>query len=88
MTDNDKGSIPDYARADWLEYRRYVLLELERTGKVIAAISEKVDRVRIEDLSSIKTDIVLLKFQAALWGSMGGIVFSAVVTALMKFLVH
>ncbi len=56
-------------------------------GRVITAISEKVDKVRLDDLSIIKTDIALLKFQAALWGALGGIVFGSIVTLVMKFLV-
>ncbi len=87
MAENNDPFAPDHARADWLEYRRYVLLELERMGRVITAISEKVDKVRLDDLSIIKTDIALLKFQAALWGALGGIVFGSIVTLVMKFLV-
>lgn len=87
MADNSDPFAPEPARADWLEYRRYVLLELERMGRVINAISEKVDKVRLDDLSVIKTDIALLKFQAALWGSLGGIIFGTIVTIVTKFLV-
>jgi hypothetical protein len=71
-------------RKDWLEYRQYVLLELERLGKVISQINDKVDRLRVEDLASFKTDIALLKFQAAMWGAGGGIVFGAIITFILK----
>lgn len=78
----------DYTRTGWLEDRRYVLLELDRMGRVITGISDRVDKVRLEDLAVLKTDIALLKFQAALWGSLGGIIFGSVVTLALKLLVR
>lgn len=71
-------------RRDWLEHRRFILAELERLNKFISAINEKVDRLRVDDLASFKTDIALLKFQAAMWGAGGGVVFGAIVTLILK----
>ena len=70
--------------APWIEYRRLILSELERIGHEIRAVNEKVDRFRVEDLSRIKTDIALLKFQAAMWGGIGGTAFGAIATAIVK----
>lgn len=75
---NDTGEI------GWIEYRRLILSELDRVGKEIRAIHEKVDAFRVNDLATIKTDIALLKFQAGLWGAIGGTLFGAVATALLR----
>lgn len=55
----------------------------------MASINAKIDRFRQEDvanLSQIKTDIALLKFQAALWGSCAGIIVSVIATIILKLL--
>lgn len=71
--------------AGWTEYRRLVLSELERIVGDIKSINRKIEDLRQDDLSQIKTDIALLKFQAAMWGAGGGIVFGAIVTVILKF---
>ncbi len=76
------------SQQDWSEYRRFVLQELERINKVISQMSDKVERLRIEDLSSLKTELALLKFQAGLWGAGGGMVFAAIVNAVLRFWIH
>lgn len=53
---------------DWKEWRRHILLELERQGKSIEDI--KVD------LSKIKTDLAMLKVKAGSWGAIAGGVLS------------
>jgi hypothetical protein len=73
-------------RDDWNEYRRLVLKELERVGADIHATEGKVDRIKSEDLAQIKMDIALLKFQAAMWGAIGGTAFSVVGSFVMKML--
>lgn len=70
----------------WGEYRRLILSELERITRNIGEINEKIERFRQEDLSEIKTDIALLKFQAAMWGAGAGAVFTAVITFAPKLL--
>lgn len=70
----------------WVEYRRLILSELERIGREIGSINLKIENFRIEDLSQIKTDIALLKFQAALWGAVGGTVFGVIATIIAKML--
>lgn len=84
MADDYDESDSGIRRRDWLEYRQYVLAELQRLGRFIASINDKVDRLRVEDLAAFKTDIALLKFQAAMWGAAGGIVFGAIVTLILK----
>lgn len=69
----------------WGEYRRHILFELERIGGDIRTINEKIERFRQEDLSQIKTDIALLKFQAAMYGAVAATIISGAVTLLFKF---
>lgn len=71
----------------WGEYRRLILAELERITREISGINEKIERFRQEDISQIKTDIALLKFQAAMWGAGAGMVFGAIATAVVKFVI-
>jgi hypothetical protein len=77
----------DVRASDWSEYRRLILSELERIGEDIKSINGKIEKFRQDDLSQIKTDIALLKFQAALWGGLGGIVFGTIMTFILRLLV-
>jgi len=70
----------------WGEYRRLILSELERISGDIRNLNDKIQRFREEDISQIKTEIALLKFQAGLYGSVGGLIFSTLVTLALKFL--
>jgi serine/threonine protein kinase HipA of HipAB toxin-antitoxin module len=73
--------------AGWMEYRRLILSELERVGREISLINAKIDRFRQEDLAQIKTDLALLKFQAGAWGAGGGILFGAIMTAVLRLFI-
>jgi hypothetical protein len=81
---------PDSEAGDrsWDQYRRLILSELERMNATIEAINRKIETFRQEDIASIRTDIALLKFQAAMWGAGAGIVFSGLVALASKFLGH
>jgi hypothetical protein len=70
----------------WGEYRRLILNELERINKSIDDVNTKIERFRQDDLSQIKTDIALLKFQAALWGALASAVVSGVIAFVFKLL--
>lgn len=76
---------PDRRNGAWDEYRRLVLSELERIGRDLSSITQKIEDFRSEDLAEMRTDIALLKFQAALWGSVGGLIFGAIITLFLKF---
>ncbi len=71
---------------DWTEYRRLILSELQRISGDTDAINVKLERIRTDDLWKIKTDIALLKFQAAMWGALGGSVLSVATAFIMKML--
>jgi hypothetical protein len=70
----------------WEEYRRLVMDTLDRIGRDISNINEKIERFRQEDLLQIRTDIALLKFQAALWGAGAGIIITLATTLLPRLL--
>lgn len=70
---------------DWGQYRRLILAELERIAGDISRINEKIERFRQDDISQIKTDIALLKFQAAMWGAGASIVVSAIIALILRF---
>jgi hypothetical protein len=70
--------------AGWVEYRRQILSQLERIRFEIDQITGKIEDFRAKDLAELRTDIALLKFQAALWGSIAGTLFSAIATAVLK----
>jgi hypothetical protein len=74
--------------ASWEQYRRLILAELERINTAVESINRKIEQFRQDDIASIKTDIALLKFQAAMWGAGAGIVFGGLATVTLKFVVH
>jgi hypothetical protein len=87
MTDDVNGDKRAWkGEAGWAEYRRLILAELERMGRDIKAIQQTMTDVRIKDLSDLKTDIALLKLQAAMWGGLGGTVFGGLVTLAIKYM--
>lgn len=69
---------------DWRNYKRLILNEQQRATEAISKLSQKVEKLIVEDIGGLKTDIALLKFKAALWGTVGGSVFGALVTALFR----
>lgn len=71
---------------DWIEQRLLVLSTLERIANDVTNIYSKLEKIRTDDLWRIKTDIALLKFQAAMWGALGGTVLSVATAFVMKML--
>ena len=74
------------SRSDWNEYSKLVLNELQRNADQFEKMNEKIERIRGDDLSQLKADITLLKFQAALWGAFGGLLFTGIITIGVRFL--
>ena len=72
--------------SDWSEYSRLVLSELQRNSRQFDAVNDKIERIRSDDISQLKADIMLLKFQAAFWGSVGGVIFSTLIPLALKFI--
>lgn len=72
---------------DWGEYRRLILQELQRLHDGIAEVKVRIDILHASDLSSIKSEIAVLKFKAGVWGLAAGAIPSvaaALYTALHK----
>jgi hypothetical protein len=78
----------DSGLSDWGEYRRLILSELDRIGSETKAANKKIDDLQGQDLAQIKTDLALLKFQAGMWGGVGGIIFGTIMTFILKLLVR
>jgi hypothetical protein len=75
----------DAGDRSWEGYRRLILTELERINSAVEAINKKIEQFRQDDIAQIRTDIALLKFQAAMWGGAAGLLFSSVVALAFKF---
>lgn len=59
----------------WTEWRKHVLLEIERINSNLEKLSEKHTEACIE--------IAKLKVYAAIWGAIGGGIVASVVTAVV-----
>ncbi len=80
--------MPPDSQDTWEQYRNLILAEIARINTAVEAINRKIEQFRQEDISEIKTDIALLKFQAGLWGAGAGVIFSLIMTLLLKFIVR
>ena len=76
----------DDSESGWRDYRRYVVEELRRINVTIALITDKIEKFRQDDIALLKTDIALLKFQAGIFGALGGTIFGALATAIMSLI--
>lgn len=68
---------------NWGEYRRLILSELERIGRDLEVLNDKLDKFRQDEISKIKIDVAMLKVKAGVWGMLGGLMV-AVSAALMS----
>ena len=55
----------------WTEWRKHILLEIERINKNLEKLSEKHTEVCLE--------VAKLKVYAAIWGAIGGAVITGIV---------
>ena len=65
----------------WIENRKLISRELERLGEDLSAIREHISKIRQDELSSLRTDIALLKLKSSLWGGLMGGATAMLVTA-------
>jgi hypothetical protein len=72
--------------SDWGTYRRLIISQLDDINQSIGRINDKIERFRSEDINQIKTELALLKMQAALLGSIAGIVSSGAVALMIKLI--
>ena len=78
------GEGDDDSEKGWRDYRRFVVEELRRINSTIGVITEKIEKFRQDDIAQLKTDIALLKFQAGIFGALGGTLFGAIATAVVS----
>jgi len=77
-------AIEDESETGWRDYRRFVVEELRRINATISAITDKIERFRQDDIAQLKTDIALLKFQAGIFGALGGTIFGTLTTVVVS----
>jgi hypothetical protein len=72
----------------WSEYQKLVLAELERLGKALEAMNEKMEKatdVQHEALRKLEVRTSLVELRATFWGALVGV--AAVLIAIgMKYL--
>ena len=57
-------------KSGWTQWSQYVLKELERNNSDHESMSDKLDKIAVE--------IAMLKVKSGLWGTIGGLVSTAV----------
>jgi hypothetical protein len=68
------------------EYKRLIINELERIARDMRDLNDRIEQFRREDVAQMRTDIAILKFQAALWGSVAGLVTTGLITLAVRFI--
>jgi len=68
------------------EYKRLIINELERIARDMRDLNDRIEQFRREDVAQMRTDIAVLKFQAALWGSVAGLVTTGLITLAVRFI--
>lgn len=71
----DDIMIEDSLSGDWSEWRRHVLLEISR-------LNDNLERVNNQH-QTVMMDISRLKIQAAIWGALGGILVTLLLSKLL-----
>ena len=80
MADRDSGD------DSWRENRLLVASEMKRISHDIRLLNDKVEDFRRIDAAEMKKDIALLKFQAALYGAIAGLVSTGLITFAIKLI--
>jgi len=75
MGDSMNGGDESSITGDWSEWRRHVLLEIRR-------LNGNMERVNDQHLD-VLNDLSRLKVQSAIWGALGGILVSLLLTKLI-----
>lgn len=76
----------DLGEKSWVEYRRLVIAELERTNRLISELNSKIDDIRANDISQIRIEVAMLQVKAGVWGGLGGLIagVGAVLLAIVR----
>jgi hypothetical protein len=70
----------------WGYYRRQVLKDLDAIAQDMRSLADRFDELSRTELSKIKTELALLKFQAGIWGACAGLLGTFVVSVLSRFI--
>ena len=85
----DIVSEPIYGDADWREYRRLVLSELESIRTETRTLGERMEayrRIDTDQIMQLHIEVAMLKAKAGALGTIGGFVASVIVMLIVKFL--
>jgi hypothetical protein len=66
----------DSEKSDWIEYKRLVLAALEQSAAQNVILNKRIGEIEIA--------LAKLNVQSAIWGSIGGVIFSAIVALLLR----
>ena len=73
----------------WDEYRRLVVDTLERLERNVERarneIHDEAGKLRAE-ISTLKSDVVMLKVKASVWGALGGLMTAIAAVLIAKFM--
>lgn len=67
----------------WSEYRKLVISELERLGRMIAVVDSKVDALNTSEISQLKVEVAMLKVRCAIIGAVFG-----TIPAIVMIFIH
>jgi hypothetical protein len=70
----------------WGYYRRQVLKDLDAIAAEMQRLADRFDELSRTELSKIKTELALLKFQAGIWGAVAGLLGTFIVSVLSRFI--
>jgi hypothetical protein len=70
----------------WGYYRRQVLKDLDAIANDMRSLADRFDELSRTELSKIKTELALLKFQAGIWGAVAGLLGTFIVSVLSRFI--
>lgn len=73
MAFDENGNGDEGEEKNWLTYRRLILAELKRISASLNALDAKIERMRSDDIGSLKVDVAMLQVKAGIWGVLGGL---------------
>lgn len=71
-----ESHVPDpKSIGDWNEWGRHVLTSLDRQGDALLNINRELQKIRIDEVGRLRTEVELLKLRASvLGGAFGGLI--------------
>lgn len=71
-----ESTVPDpKSIGDWNEWGQHVLKSLDRQGDALTNINRELQKIRIDEVGKLRTEVELLKLRASVLGAgFGGLV--------------